>query len=486
MKKYIYKILLVVCAVTLFSCSEDIMDEINKNVNDPTEMSSQFIITDAMVNTAFSVVGTDLTFYASIYIEHNVGVWSQMNNAEIRTNEPTNSTTYNNSWFNLYNNLYNLKVVREKCSEGGSEEGNLYTLGIAQILTAYNLAVLTDAFGDVPWSEALQPGNIFSPKLDAQENVYTEILTFLDEAIKNLSGESQFGYLGAQDLYYGGNAASIELWNKLAYGLKARYTMRLSLLEANYADVISFANSSFASADEQCIMNYNGTTTSSPFYMFFQDRDYFGASQSFHDKLTERNDPRDTVLFQAYPGTSELVFAPNGSPSQIQGYYGISTLSNVTAPTYILSYHEVEFLKAEAYARLGDVDNASTALRKAVVAACGKVNIGIDEATAGNYFDSTVAPKLTSADAALREIMVQKYIAFFEEESFEAYNDYRRLKAMGNSNFIALANPLNSNRFPLRYIYGADDVTTNKNIGDITGDGTYVYSENVWWAGGTR
>ena len=96
MKRYIYKILLVVCAVTLFSCSDDIMDQINKNVNDPTEMTSQFIITDVMVNTAFSVVGTDLSFYASSYIEHNVGVWNQLYNAEIRTNEPTNSTTYNN------------------------------------------------------------------------------------------------------------------------------------------------------------------------------------------------------------------------------------------------------------------------------------------------------------------------------------------------------------------------------------------------------
>ena len=382
--------------------------------------------------------------------------------------------------------MYNLKVIREKCSEGGTEEGNIYTLGIAQILTAYNLAIATDAFGDVPWSEALQPGVIFTPKLDSQQDIYAEILKMLDSAIENLNGDSQFGFLGAQDMYYGGDAASIELWKKLAYGLKARYTMRLSMRDATYADVISFANSSFASADALCVFEYDGIFTVSPFYQFFEDRDYFGASQSLHDKLVERNDPRDALLFQPYPGTSELIFAPNGTPSQIQGYYAISTLSNKTAPTYILSYHEIEFLKAEAYARSNDVDNASAALKKAIVAACAKSNIAIDEETANAYFDNTVAPKLTSADAALREIMVQKYIAFFEEESFEAYNDYRRLKAMGNGEFIKLSNPLNSSKFPLRYIYGADDVTTNKKIGDITGDGSYVYTANVWWAGGTR
>jgi hypothetical protein len=81
--------------------------------------------------------------------------------------------------------------------------------------------------------------------------------------------------------------------------------------------------------------------------------------------------------------------------------------------------------------------------------------------------------------------MIQKYIGFYEEEAFEAYNDFRRLKANGE-NFIQLKNPKNSSQFPLRYTYGSSDVTTNKNIADIVGDGTYVYSKNVWWAGGSN
>ena len=73
-------------------------------------------------------------------------------------------------------------------------------------------------------------------------------------------------------------------------------------------------------------------------------------------------------------------------------------------------------------------------------------------------------------------------MAFYEEEAVEAYNDYRRLKAMGND-FIKLANPL---KFPLRFTYGSEDVTTNENVRSAYGDGSYVYTENVWWAGGTR
>lgn len=482
MKRFIKINYSVVLVALLASCSESIMQDINKNVNDPTNVASRLIITDAITSTAFSVTGTDFAFYASVYIEHNTGVYAQMYNAEIRSADPTSSTTYNNSWNAVYGNLYSLKQVIGMCSEGGSESGNYHTLGIAQILSAYNLAIITDLMGDVPWSEALQPGVIFTPVLDKQENIYTAVFKFLDDAIINLDKESVFPSLGAQDLMYGGDTG---LWKKFAYGQKARYTMRLSLKTPAYADVISFAEQSFTSADEQARFNYNGTTTNSPFYRFFLDRDYFGASQSLHDKLTERNDPRDAVFFMAHPGSgsSSIVFAPNGTPNQVQGFYSISAISNSTAPTYLLSYHEIEFLKAEAYARLNNLPEADAALASAVSAAFQKVNIGLSEADATDYYTAEVKPRF-DADP-LSEIMNQKYLAFFEEEAVEAYNDYRRLKAMGN-NVINLENPNNNSHFPLRYTYGAEDVTTNANVRTAYGDGTYIYTENVWWAGGTR
>lgn len=83
--------------------------------------------------------------------------------------------------------------------------------------------------------------------------------------------------------------------------------------------------------------------------------------------------------------------------------------------------------------------------------------------------------------------MIQKYLAFFgaSGESLEAYNDYRRMKG-ANENLVELKNPLNSNKFPLRFGYGADDVLANVAIKEAFGDGQYVYSEPVWWAGGSR
>jgi hypothetical protein len=457
------------------------MDKINKDVNDPSDMTSALIITDAMTASAFNVTGGDFTFFASIYIEHNAGTWGQFYNADIRSSQPSSSTTYSNAWDATYANLYSLKIVREKCSDGGSEAGNYHTLGIAQILTAYNLALLTDAMGDVPWTEALQPGVIFTPVLDKQEDIYGDIFELLDDAIANIEKTSIYPTLGAQDLIYGGD---IDLWKKFAYGLKARYTMRLSFKTPSYNDVISFANQSFTSSDEQAQFNYNGNTSQSPFYCMYQDRDYYSASQSLHNKLVARNDPRDAVFFMPHPDAGGgLVFAPNGTSNQVQGSYSISAISTITAPTYLLSYHELEFLKAEAYVRNGNLALADSALRKGVTAAFQKVNIGLMASEAVSYFNSNVRPKFTANP--LSEVMNQKYLAFFEEEAMEAYNDYRRLQAMGN-NVIQLDNPLNTNRFPLRCSYGSDDVTTNVNVRNAYGDGMYVYTEKVWWAGGTR
>lgn len=476
MKKILKKLALPIIVLALTGCTEDILDEINFNKNNPADVASRLMLPDLEVSTAFNMTSSDMAFYASVYIEHNVGIFGQMNNAEIRAVEPESSTTYNNQWRAGYFNLYNLKLIINKTSEGGSEQGNHHMLGIAQILTAYNLAIMTDGFGDIPYTEALQPGKIYQPKLDKQEALYSEIFTLLDNGIANLAKESNFT-IGNHDFIYGGNTSK---WTKFAQGLKARYTTRLALRNGGkWQDVINYANLSFTSNSEQALIKYNGGTSKSPFYTFYTDRDYFGASQSLHDKLVALNDPRDEFYFKKHPKASNLLFAPNGSPIPVQAKYGISALMSITAPTYLMSYHELEFLKAEAYARLNDPTNAKASLIKAVTAAFEKIG---QKTLAASYIDNQVIPRF-EADP-LKEIMLQKYLAFFEEEALEAYNDIRRLKAEGK-NYITLAHP-QPELFPLRFTYGDRDVTTNPNVASAYGDGRYVYTEKVWWAGGTR
>jgi hypothetical protein len=496
MKKIINILLIAVVSSSMFfACSEDTMDDINKNVNNPLEMQTRLTVTDLMLASAFRTA-SDYAFYASVYIEHAVGTWNQTWNAEMRTGEPVSSSTYNNSWNGQYRNMYDLLKVIEICSDGGKEEGNFHTLGISQILLAYNLGQLTDLMGDVPWTEACQPGVIFQPKIDSQESIYAVVLKLLDDGIANLSKTTTWASLGTQDFVYAGNASR---WIKAGYGLKARHLMRLSLRSPKYADVVSAVNLSFANAGEEMKMTYNGTTSRNPFARFYTDRmGHLSGSRSLREKLLLRNDPRKDK-FWVYPdgstGIDDLaVFVENGNSIQSQSQFARSALSSSTyavagvrntAPTFMMSYHELMFVKAEAHVRLNQLTEAEAALKLAVRAAFAQVNNitgGLTEAMADEYFTADVKPLFDANPLA--EVMTQKYISLFECEALEAYHDYRRCKAM-NDGWINgfLKNGL---QFPLRFTYGNSDVTTNKNIEQVFGDGSYVWKENVWWAGGSR
>ncbi len=511
----------------LSSCSQSIMDRINTNPDNPTTAASKFIVTDLETSTAFNIVGADLSFYASVYIEHEVGTYNQMWDAELRLTQPTASSTYDNAWVQLYGNYKNAKIVIANCSTGGPEAGNNITKGVAEIFAAYNLAILTDMFGDVPYTQAADltfpaAGSNFQPTIDKQQVVYQGIFAYLDQAITDLQGNDSAptGSLGAQDLMFGGDKAR---WLKFAYGLKARYTMHLLYRSTNQTqdlqNIIAWANKSFSSANEDAKYNVYqgyGTSASSPFAQFYFDRDYFSASQSFVDKLVKRNDPRDSTLFMTAgwaldKDPSQIYAAPNGTTAQLMDNYDMSIYSLAfMTPTDLQSYHELQFLKAEAFARLGNQDSAWVCLEKGVrsciatkiTALVNDVNsdptvlmynrgplgsVAIPDSDVVKYLNTDVKP-LFQANP-LREVMVQKYLAFYggEGEALEAYNDYRRLQAFGQASFITLDNPLDAQaKFPLRYSYGVSDVSANPNVAAAYGNGQYVYTDPVWWAGGTH
>jgi hypothetical protein len=484
MKKLLY-IFLALVVIALQSCTQKIMDEINFNPDNPTDVSSRLTLSDNMIELGVTGVGGSMMFYTSIYVEHTVGDHAQHLSAEIRAGEPVSATTYNNDWNTIYNQLWSLRKVIERCSDGGKEEGAYHNLGRAQLLSAYYLAILADGWGDTPWEEALDPSTYMQPQLSSQELIYNDVLQFIDDAIANFQ-KDDLSNMGAQDVYYGGD---VDSWLKFAYALKARYLLRLSLRNPSYSEVITAANNSFTGIADQCLLTFDGSSSqTAAWYRMLKDRNSHAASLSLHEKLLSRSDPRDDIYFIPNPeGDGTLIFAENGQNSDVQSEFGISGLSVADAPTYIFSYHELEFIKAEAYVRLGGASNlalAKTALKNAITAAFQKPNVGLTATDADDYFTANVEP-LFDADP-LSEVMNQKYIAFYEEEALEAYSDIRRLKAMGDD-VIELKNPYNQTvGFPQRFTYGSADVTTNPNVAAAYGDGKYIYTEKVWWAGGTR
>ena len=506
------------------ACSEDTMDGINKYDRYPLDVQTQFLLPDVIVRTADRTVGGDFNLYASVYVEHEGGVHNQLYNAEIRSVEPISASTYNNTWNGAYRALANARTLIKRTTEGGDEAGSKVTEGIGRILLAYNGAVLTDVFGDTPYSEAGVKDEVGMPvyrmpKIDKQEDIYADVFKQLDEAIALLeTGETgPIGLAAANDYIY---RAEPKKWIQVAYGLKARYTMRLlnksANKEADLKNILTYIDKAFPSALDQFSMGiYDGTTQMNPFAAFSYARYALGISKSFLDKLTQRNDPRANQLFiHKYPekkpvsDLSQLIIVPNGDIDNItigqQVYSRFITDVASNAPVHLMSYHKLLFLKAEAYARLGEKDNAETALKEAMIAGFANLSGSIEGAyTMGDiselpenfdlskdvclaYYDAEIK---TLFDAnPLKEIMLQKYLAMNGAncESLEIYNDVRRLMG-ANENFITLANPQNAqNMFPHRYVYGNSDRAVNPEIEALVGNGQYVYTEKVWWAGGSR
>jgi len=465
-------------AFMLFACTEDIMDEVNKDLNNTTQMDAKNLLPDIILKTAHETTGTDLAWYATVFIEHSAGTWAQSSDADRR--EGQSASTYNNSWNSLYNVLTICKLVLNKTDPvTGIEPDNYWVRGVTQILTAYNLAVATDFWGEIPWTEACLGIENLKPRYEKQSVIYGYIFELLDDAIVNLDRATLVNL--DKDYIFGGLADDDKnkaAWIKTANSLKARYLIRLSEVQSdNLTQVMDLVNSGFASNEEACMFNKYEASLSkaNPWWEFWYYRRHLSVSQTLLGLMEERADPRRAVYFTQIGG--EFVGAPNGTALEVQsGTYSRSRFSTaitpfcMTQPTPIMKYYEMKFLEAEAKQRTDD-DTWITAFEEAIEASF--LSKGLTSEEAETYFTDVVAPLLP--DNELNEILVQKYIAMYEAEAMESYHDYRR------TGVPTMNNPNNATKgFIHRLPYALSDVSSNgENVPNVN-----IFSDKVWWAGG--
>ncbi|WP_229362982.1 SusD/RagB family nutrient-binding outer membrane lipoprotein [Flectobacillus sp. BAB-3569] len=108
-----------------------------------------------------------------------------------------------------------------------AEQGEFFIhAGVARVVRASVLMNFVDIFGDVPYTEALDPSN-FNPKVDGGATIYTVALADLDKAIENFNAKSKSGL--TVDLYYGG---TIDNWIRAANTLKLKIYLNRKLIDA--------------------------------------------------------------------------------------------------------------------------------------------------------------------------------------------------------------------------------------------------------------
>lgn len=454
MKKYIIISSVLLSVLSLNSCQHE-LDTFNDNPNNPTQLTSaKTLLSGAEIGIISNSTG-NLPRTLSLFTQHTNG--NQLQSLDY-TNYFLTETDGETDWANIYQAGVNLNQI---INQFGAD--NPYYDGIARVLMALNIGYATDAWGDVPFSQAFQGVANMSPKYDTQEQVISQMQSYLDKAIVDFAKpqNANKSLPGADDIFYAGNVAK---WTKLAYAIKARYALRLSKKDTGAAQkALDYAQNALASKADNLVATFDGGNNQNLWYGFNNARSgYMSMGKYFVDLLQNNSDPRlsyfaapDSHTPSGYSGSAPEDADTDASP--FGDYFaGSAATSNI-----IFSYSEIKFIQAEAYFRLGQTGLAQDALKAAVASSI------VDVTGTPNAAFATTA----SATVTLENIITQKYIALFT--TMEPYNDWRR------TGFPSLTpnQATQSKKIPLRLITPKSERTTNANATVVSS----MYTP-VWWA----
>ena len=356
-------------------------------------------------------------------------------------------------------------------------------LGVAQILKAWGFQVLTDIHGEIIVKEAFDQTK-FTFNYDDQEYAYLEVQKLLNAAILNLQrsdGAVNVAYLAKTDKMYNGDRAK---WLKLAYGMLALNLNHYSN-KASYkpADVIAAVDKSFSSNADDALLTYPNTQN--------DDINFWGRTRGNIQNYRQTNfilnlmngtqfvgadDPRKSRMLASSPdglfrgldiNTINVgALTATQQPKNFHGYAGTgglqlpgSYLFDDKAKMPLMTYAQLQFIKAEAAYRSGDKTTALTAYKNGISSHIDFVNarnldnsqqpIQITSAEKAAFLASTAIVPATAAGLTLSHIMSQKYIAQWGWGHNETWMDLRRYNytgidpASGKQVFLGFATPTN-------------------------------------------
>jgi hypothetical protein len=413
--KKIFVIILLPVLLSVISC-ERFIEGWGDSPNTPTEATAPLLLSVTEVATFMYYTG-QLARTPSIFIQQCAGTGFQME--DIR-----NYTLLEGDNVNEWEGIYSTCLMNEQLIIEDYGDDNPYYAGIAKILKAMALGLLTDLWGDVPNREALKgltgvTSVELNPHFDSQETVIQDIQSLLSDGIADLSRPASDNILapGTDDYIFGGDLAA---WINTAWILKARYANRLSKKDAtgSATNALNFLSNIDPGMPDCMAIHGEESNEENQWYAFQLDRaDYIQMGEFFIELLKSISDPRLPFYALQNQDGEYLGSAKNESNTNTSdwGPYA-GTAGETDLP--LVTYFEAKFIEAEANLRLGNTDEAATTYNDAVKASVLKVTGAPDPAFEALYADED------GASITLEKIMTQKYIAMFTQP--EAWTDWRR------------------------------------------------------------
>jgi hypothetical protein len=432
--------------------------EINTDPNTPDQVTAPLVLNAVQINFAYLVMGNTAVRIPAQWVQQLTWTGILPNSDSYDVNE----SAVNNLWefYGYTQTIKNARLLVELAEQpdplDAAGRTNPYYAGVGKIIEAWSLSVLTDLFGDIPYSDAFEPLRTTRPTYDRQEQIYETIFALLNAATVDLSRPAADNArpLSQGDLIYGGSAAN---WAALANSLKARFHMRLSRAPGRnesaqaQAALDALAAGALTGNAQNARMQYQAPTgAQNPWFQLairgvWDTRDQVSAHHI--NLLKTLRDPRLPVharqrgavgaagvvaAFQPAPFNPDVHFdledqtywgQPNASVLTGFGAAGTSSIgtffSAPEAPQWLLTYASQKFVEAEATLIVSGAAAAQPIFEEAVRADMQR--LGVPAASIAEYVGRL--PVLT-AENALEAIMTQKYIAGFLDT--EPYNDFRR------------------------------------------------------------
>ena len=481
----IFKKLLVVAIVGTFAIScEKHLDDLYENPNAVTSIDDAALFTKAVRSLFQSTTDQAASRFAGQHAHYYVAgsTWRAPDQ-------------YGDGFDNAYNSILRdgysgtIRHIEEvlQITSGDATQNNVRN-AIANVIAVLGYARVTDAFGDVPYTEGGKgkSENILQPAYDTQQAIYTDLISRLAASIAVMNTADPANAYPSNDPIYSND---LDKWARFANSVRLRLAMRLryadpGLSEATVAESLSLPL--MESPDHDAYMIETEGTGNA----WFTRRTGFPSikmSTFLIDQLQGTNDPR-LAVFVSQDDNGQYSGITNGLTDEAFGNSDFANLSDMgivlsssDSKLYVMTAAETWLLRAEA-ALVYDNDPvaANTLYRNGIEASLNQWEIGAAEI---NNFMASPTASLNGVNDE-EQIGVQLWLAltpnFFEGWSHIRRTGYPVIPLRASED---LSSGATNGIMPSRFNYSSFEQGSNSaNVEEaISRQGGNNIDTPVWW-----
>lgn len=448
MKRVIY---LSLSIFVLASCQKN-MTSLNINPEAPAVVPSSTLLTQAEFNTASTAASSNVNLNIFRLIQQ---YWTETTYTdESNYNLATRSIPDNwwNAWYrDVLNNLQQAKTfARTDITDAGTLANDTAIIDILQCYAYFNLVA---TYGNIPYSQALNPENTF-PKYDDAKTVYYDLISRLGKDAAALNPAA--GSWGSADIIYNGDPAA---WAKFAYTLQLKMGALLGDSDPAESKTVmeGAAPHVFTSnADNALFAFQSAPPYTNPIWVDLvqSGRTDFVATTTVVNLMSGLNDPRVPDYFTTDANNSYSGGVPGKGNSYPAFSHAGATIVEPTFPCDLLDYAETQFYLAEGAARGFNVGGTAEQFYDAGITASIKF-WGGSASDAATYLAQPAVAYTTATGTWQQKIGTQLYIALYNR-GWDSWTEYRQL------NYPTLVAPSTAlSVFPQRFLYPSKEENVN-------------------------